>query len=625
MCGICGIVEPAGHQPVVATLSRMNQALFHRGPDEAGQWTGGPAGLAMRRLAIIDLSGGHQPIFNEDGTVLTVFNGEIYNYHELREHLEGLGHRLATHSDTETIVHLYEQYGAEGIERLNGMFALALWDIPNQTLLLARDRAGKKPLYYSTAGGRLLFSSELASLLEYPGVSRELDPAALDNYFLYGYVPAPLTIFRDVRKLEPGCTLQWCDGQASIRRYWRLRPADTRFHDEEEAADELLRLLEDAVRIRLYSDVPFGALLSGGVDSSLVVGLMSRCMARPVQTFSIGFSDRDLDESKYAQQVATLFSTDHHTLRVDPPAVPDLLDRLLPHFGEPFADASAIPTFLVSSMARQHVTMVLSGDGGDEVFGGYRSYKYHQLIDGYRKLPAPLRAVARHGSRVAFPGSAAGSLPGRTNRFLQEAELPVDERWAHSRALFGIGELDELYTPGFASAIDPSRRSFHLQASFEYFRPWAGSGLLNQVDYETYMTDDVLVKVDRMSMAASLEVRSPLLDYRLAEFATALPRSFKWNTRETKRILKKAATRLLPAEILNRPKQGFVLPVSRWFRGELVPFVEEVFHRNEANGLIDVGYCRRLLEAHRTQGRGGFDRKLWSVLCFLLWREKFAR
>jgi asparagine synthase (glutamine-hydrolysing) len=621
MCGICGIINRDGAAVNPELLSRLNTRLLHRGPDESGEWIDNSAGLAMRRLAIIDLAGGQQPMFNEDGSIAIVFNGEIYNYHELRDLLQKSGHRFTTQSDTEAIVHLYEQFGPEGLARLNGMFAIAIWDRPQKQLLLARDRAGKKPLYYAEVEGRLVFSSEMASLLEHPGISREVDPIALDNYFCLGYVPAPHTIFKQVKQLEPGHFLKWKAGVAEVGRYWRLTPRAPSGRSEDDAAEELLELLKDAVRIRLYSDVPFGALLSGGVDSGLVVGLMSQLMDRPVQTFTVGFSDKALDESEYAAETARLFGTEHHSLVANPHSAVELVNKLSTHFGEPFADSSAIPTYLVSEMARQHVTMALSGDGGDEVFGGYNSYRYHASAAEYRKVPAPLRTVMRFAASGL--NGAGGNLGRRLRRFVEEAELPVATAWLHSRSLFTDAELDKLYAPEFAGSLRSDDRGFQINESFKHF-----SGLdsdnLNYVDYETYLPDDILVKVDRMSMANSLEMRAPLLDYRIAEFAAGLPREWKWNAREGKRILKRAATKVLPAPVLTRRKQGFVAPVASWLRGELQPFAREVFASSQAGHVVNLDYCQQLLDRHVQGEPGGLDRKLWSVLCYLVWHEKFA-
>jgi asparagine synthase (glutamine-hydrolysing) len=624
MCGICGLVEPEGVAPDPDVLMRMNERLFHRGPDGGGQWIQGRAAIAMRRLAIIDLNTGSQPMFNETGEIGIVFNGEIYNYHELRTDLEHRGHRFATQSDTESIVHLYEEYGVDGIARLNGMFAIAIWDSRKERLILARDRAGKKPLYYAPRPEGIVFASELHSLLAYRGLSREIDVTALDNYFTFGYVPAPLSIFREIRQLQPGHLLVWERDRIRTQRYWRLCPSQRKFGSRGEAVDELYSLLEDAVRIRLYSDVPFGALLSGGVDSSLVVGLMSRQMGRKLKTFTIGFSNDRLDESSYAAEVAQLFDTEHHNLRVEALSVMEVLEKLVVHFGEPFADSSAIPTFLVSQLARQHVTMALSGDGGDEVFGGYKSYRYHHIIDRYRHIPAGLRAPAKLASRV-LAGTAPGGLGRRISRFVDEAELPVEVRWAHSRSIFSGSEQKRLYAPAIASQLQPEARGFRLREAFQYFSGKSSddSAAINFVDYETYLPDDILVKTDRTSMAVSLELRAPLLDYRIAEFAAGLPRPWKWDGRAGKYILKEAASRLLPASILNRRKQGFVMPVADWFKGELVPYVRERIASSKAGDILRLDYCSELLRAHQDYPHAGYDRKVWSVLCFLMWHQRF--
>jgi asparagine synthase (glutamine-hydrolysing) len=622
MCGICGI---ASHHspPDFELVKRINARLFHRGPDECGEWCDGQTALAMRRLAIIDLRSGQQPIFNEDGSVVIVFNGEIYNFPDLREQLEKTGHRFATHSDTETAVHTYEQYGPKGLAQLNGMFALAIWDRNQKQLLLARDRAGKKPLYYAEVGGQLAFSSELPSLLEYPGISRDVDEAALDNYFSLGYVPPPRTIFKSVRQLGPGEFLIWRDGQKRVARYWRLRPQESKFRSEHEAAEALLPLIKDAVRIRLHSDVPFGALLSGGVDSGLVVALMSQLMDRPVETFTIGFDDKALDESDFAAEVAKKYGTSHHQIVAQPHTAAELISKLVAHFGEPFADASAIPTYLVSEMARRHVTMALSGDGGDEVFGGYPSYRYHALAAAYREVPSPLRALAR--SITSGLNGAGGRTGKRVKRFLNEAELPVEQAWFHSRSLLSASDCADLYTPEFQFRLSATDRGATIRDSFAYFREFdRDSNILNDVDYETYLPGDILVKVDRMSMANSLEMRAPLLDYRIAEFAAGLPREWKWTASRGKKILKLAAAQFLPESALTRRKQGFVAPIGKWLAGELKPLALEVICRSRAGDTVRLDHCRRLFEAHARGEITGQERKLWTIFCYLLWHEQFA-
>lgn len=622
MCGICGIVGQRT-PPEIDLLRRMNARLVHRGPDEGGEWNDREAALAMRRLAIIDLKSGQQPIFNEDGSVVIVFNGEIYNFPDLREELEKAGHRFATHSDTETIVHLYEQHGPEGLAKLNGMFALAIWDRNQRQLLIARDRAGKKPLYYCEIGGQIVFSSELPSLLEFPGISREVDEAALDNYFSLGYVPPPRTIFKSVRQLGPGEFLLWKDGQKRIARYWRLKPQQSQYRSEQEAVEALLPLIKDAVRIRLHSDVPFGALLSGGVDSGLVVALMSQLMDRPVQTFTIGFDDKALDESEFAAEVAKLYGTEHHRIVAKPHNAAELAGKLIAHFGEPFADASAIPTYLVSEMARQHVTMALSGDGGDEVFGGYPSYRYHIYAANYRKVPAPLRSAVR--SFASHLNGAGGKTGKRLKRFVNEAELPVEQAWFHSRSLLTAEDCQELYTAEFEARLSSHDRADTLRDSFSYFRSFdSDANILNDVDYETYLPGDILVKVDRMSMANSLEMRAPLLDYRIAEFAAGLPREWKWTAKEGKRILKLAAAKFLPESALARRKQGFVAPIGSWLAGELQPMAQDLIRKSRAGGTVRLDRCRRLFEAHAKGEVVGQERKLWTIFCYLLWHEQFA-
>ena len=623
MCGICGIVDPQSGRIEPVLLSKLNKALFHRGPDEGGEWVEGSAGLAMRRLAIIDLTSGQQPIFNEDESLAIVFNGEIYNYVELKAPLEAAGHKFKTNSDTEVILHLYEQHGIDALKMLNGMFAIAIWNRRTNELLVARDRVGKKPVYYCLINGRLVFSSEMTSLLEHPEISRDVDLIALDNYFALGYTPPPRTIFKQVRQLEPGSYLTWKDGQIKTDRYWRLEVKPTRLRSEEEAAEELLKLLKDAVRIRLRSDVPFGALLSGGVDSGLVVGLMSEQMSRPVQTFTMGFEDKSVDESDFAAEVAKHFGTDHHVMIARPHTAIELLEKMTAHFGEPFADASSVPTFLVSELARQHVTVALSGDGGDEVFGGYRSYGYHVNAENYKQLPSPVRAGLRGVAGMMNGGG--GTLGQRLKRFVKEAELPVADRWLNSRSIFTDAQLNELYTERFANSGIADERGFGLRNSFEYFTKSEDAlSSMNHVDYETYLPGDILVKVDRMSMANSLELRAPLLDYRVAEFGASLPRDWKWNGKEGKLVLKRAAAKILPQSALTRKKQGFVTPIGPWLRDELQPVMRDAIRRSKAGDLIRLDYCEKLLDRHVAGEGGGIDRRLWSILCFLLWHEKFA-
>ena len=623
MCGICGIGNANGERVDREVLARMNERLVHRGPDESGEWIGNSVGLAMRRLAIIDLSSGHQPMFNGDRTIALVFNGEIYNYLELRALLAKAGRSFVTQSDTEAILHLYEEYGPSGLSRLNGMFAIAIWDRPRRQLLLARDRTGKKPLYYTQIGDQLVFSSELTSLLEHPRISREIDAIALDNYFTLGYCPAPLTIFKSVKQLEPGYFLIWKDGNVEAKRYWRLQRRRSAVRSEQEAAEHLFELLNDAVRIRLHSDVPFGALLSGGVDSGLVVGLMSQLMSTPVHTFTVGFSEKSFDESQYAAQIARHFGAEHHHIIAQPHSIPDLVRNVVMHCGEPFADSSAIPTFLVCEMARKHVTMALSGDGGDEVFGGYDSYRYHTIASTYRRCPPPLRAILRQG--ISKLNGNLGTLGRRIQRFVSEAELPVNEAWRHSRSIFTDQELAQLYTDDFKEMIALNRRGFQIEESFEYFR---GGGtdteLLNYVDYETYLPGDILVKMDRMSMANSLELRSPLLDYRVAEFAAGLQAEWKWNAYGGKRILKQVAKSVLPHWVLNRRKHGFVAPLGSWFRQDLKQFATDVICSSSGKQVLRLNYCQQLLDRVSRGEADGLERKLWSVLCYLLWCEEFG-
>ncbi len=608
MCGIVGMLHLDGATPVDQHLLRkMNGALFHRGPDDDGYHVDGPVGLAMRRLSIIDLASGHQPVHNESKMVFLVFNGEIYNYRELTADLLARGHRFATASDTETIVHLYEEHGADCVHHLRGMFAFALWDARRRTLLLARDRLGIKPLYYAQTPHSLVFGSELKALVMSPWVRRRVDPLALTAYLRCGYVPDPLSIIKDVAKLAPGHVLLVKDGQAGTpQRYWEptshFRGADGAL-DEAEAGARLWDLLGDAVRSHLVSDVPVGAFLSGGVDSSMVVGLMAREAGVPVKTFSVGFREAGYDEAPYARRVAEWFGTEHHELIATPQDL-GLLDEVLAACDEPFADASAIPTYLVSRLARQHVKVVLSGDGGDELFAGYDRYVLAQRerrlgILGDLGLGAPLRLLSD-----ALPEGTHGK------NFLRHFSLPRIERYLDAISLFPDQALRDLLEPSVASASPPL-----FEHALRDSRGLDALALLQDLDLRTYLPGDILTKVDRMSMAHSLEARVPLLDHPLVEFACGLPTGLRMRGSQTKYLLRRILRGRVPDEVLTRPKQGFGVPLRSWFGGRLTSFFRDrLGDGGRLEGLgIRPSNLRTLIALFERYGREDHCHRLWAL------------
>ena len=623
MCGIAGFVDtthPGVARPSdtdVTLLHGMCDVIRHRGPDDEGVYSEGGVGLGMRRLSIIDLSTGHQPIHNEDSTVWVVFNGEIYNYRELRRELEAAGHRFYTSSDTETIVHAYEEWGERSFARLRGMFGIALWDGRSRTLLLARDRAGIKPLHYTEHAGRLYFASELKSLIAAGAVTREIDLGALDHYLSFQYAPRDRAIFKGVKKLPPGHYLRWSQGQAEVRQYWRIRSAEPFDGPADEAARALEAVLEDAVRSHMVSDVPLGAFLSGGVDSSVVVGLMARSSTRPVKTFSIGFDEPQFNELDYARTVAHHFGTDHHEFVVRPDAL-GILDRLIDHFDEPFADPSAIPTWYVSEIARRHVTVVLSGDGGDELFGGYDRYLPHPRVARFDSLPLPgKRAVAG----ALWPWLPHGF---RGKNFLRHVSRTDNGRYLDSIAFFHPDEKRALYSGDLRGAMLQARAEDMLAQHFEPFAALPAHSRMMRFDFETYLPEDVLTKVDRMSMAHSIESRVPLLDNEVIEFASAIPASYKIANGRRKHILKEAARRLLPPSILDRKKQGFGVPLGVWFRGGLTDVFSDVLRSPTARqrGYFEWAFVNRLIE-EQLSGKRDHTWQLWQLLVFELWHRRY--
>ena len=625
MCGIAGFAEnshfesPEPHRERDrALVRRMCQVIRHRGPDDEGIHVEQGVGLGMRRLSIIDLSTGHQPIHNEHRSVRVVFNGEIYNYRTLRQELEAAGHVFYTSSDTETIVHAYEQWGESAFSKLRGMFGIALWDRARKTLLLARDRAGIKPLHFVEDGTRIYFGSEIKSLIAAGAVQQDIDLEALDHYLSYLYAPRDRSLFTSVRKLPPGHCLRWQNGKTTLVKYWEISGLESFQGTDEEAAQALRTVLSDAVQCHMISDVPLGAFLSGGVDSSIVVGLMAEASSRPVKTFSIGFDEPQFDELEHARRVADHFGTDHHEFVVRPDGLA-ILDRLVAHFDEPFADSSAIPTWYVSEIARQHVTVVLSGDGGDELFGGYDRYLPHRRVAQFDRLALP-------GARAAA-GAVWPLLPhgARGKNFLRHVSRTDDGRYLDSVAFFQPDEKDSLYTYDVRRRLADWNAEDALSARLTRFASLPRHSRMMRLDFETYLPEDVLTKVDRMSMAHSIESRVPLLDNEVIDFAATLPSALKIRNGRRKHVLKEAVRKLLPQEILDRRKQGFGVPLGVWFRGGLTDIFSDVLRssRTRQRGYFEPRFVDRLVHEHLS-GRRDHTLRLWQLLVFELWHRQYV-
>jgi asparagine synthase (glutamine-hydrolysing) len=606
---MCGIAGYAGWTRSAAQsegeLASMCAAIRHRGPDEEGHYVGAGVALGMRRLSVIDVAGGSQPISNEDGTVHVVFNGEIYNHHLLRQRLAPR-HRLRTRSDTEVLVHLYEEHGADLVQHLRGMFAFAIWDERNERLTIARDRLGIKPLYYWSTPDGVAFASELRSFLALPGFPREVDPSAIHQYLALGYVPDPACVFTGVRKLQPGHLLTWDrDRGVETRQYWKVLRPEVHITDEREAVEELRRLLADAVDSHLESDVPLGAFLSGGIDSSTVVAQMTRLSSTTVQTFSIGFEEREFNEAPHAARVARELGTRHTELIVRPDA-DALVEEVVRTFDEPFGDSSALPTLLVSRLARCHVTVALSGDGGDELFGGYTRYAEPERA---RELRAGLPRRMARGAALWLPHWALGR-----NKLL---DMSRDRRGRYAATVAQALSISE---GGVVRHADPAHSLERLLD--RYFDPAAERDFLTQmtlVDIGSYLPGDILTKVDRASMSVSLEARVPLLDHPLVEFAVSLPGHLKRRDGTGKWILREAGKGLVPDSVFAQPKRGFAVPLKHWFRDELRHRLEALVSRDHAvYEYVDHACVQRLVGEH-TRGRRDHSGLLWRIMVLDLW------
>ncbi|MCW5960782.1 MAG: asparagine synthase (glutamine-hydrolyzing) [Pyrinomonadaceae bacterium] len=625
MCGIAGFISKDKDAPTAereVLLDKMCGIITHRGPDEQGQTVSGRAALGMRRLSIIDLKGGQQPIYSEDGSKFIVFNGEIYNFRELKKELEELGYKFKTNSDTETIIHAYDEFDVKCLEKLRGMFAFAIWDAREESLFIARDRVGKKPLFFSkTASGDFLFGSELKSLLLHPGVSRKIDLAALDAYLTFGYVPEEFCIFKNIRKLAPGSFLIYKNGEIKIEEYWDFRYEKNEApHTEGEYVEQLRGLIKEAVNVRLISEVPLGAFLSGGVDSSAVVGMMSEILDKPVKTFSIGFNEDSFDELKFARIAAKHFKTDHHEFIVTPDLV-DIVDDLVWHFDEPFADPSALPTFMVAKLAREFVTVVLSGDGGDELFAGYDRYIIDKKRGPVGKLPKIFREAFLQRISKAMPHNA------RAKNFLYDISLDPVERYVNSISYFGAMPKSALYSDEFKSSLNGRTES--AEAEFIRFAKSISTGnpvdKMLYLDSKTYLPGDILTKVDRMTMANSLEARVPLLDHKLIEFVQKIPAEMKLKGFRSKYIFKKALEGLVPDEILYREKQGFGVPIAEWINSRLRDRINGALleKRTLERGYFNENYIKTLIDEH-SRNRRDHSRSLWILWMLELWHRKFV-
>jgi asparagine synthase (glutamine-hydrolysing) len=623
MCGIYGVISRTTDKTVdEIALRRMGQVLYHRGPDDEGCRVDDQVGLGVRRLSIIDLATGHQPVTNEDGTLWLVFNGEIYNYQELRDTLEKKGHVFASRSDTEVIIHAFEEYGDGFVEYLNGMFVFAVWDAPRRRLYMARDRLGIKPLYYWASEEQIVFGSELKAVIAHPDVPRRLDFIALDQFLTLEYIPSPRTIFQNIYKLPPGHQLILHDGELTVEQYWDVHLRELP-GDETARVEMLTDLIRDAVRLRLVSDVPLGALLSGGVDSSTVVAFMSEALPIPVRTFSIGFDDQTYNELPYARTVAAHFGTDHREEVLEPDIAP-LVERLVRHMDEPFGDFSVFPTYLVSRLASQSVKVVLSGDGGDEVFGGYEAYVAQDIDRYYRRLPDPLRQKALPALMDWVPPQAAKKgLINKAKRFVEGAALPASLQ--HTRWMMFMHDDDkaQLYQPDLRASLNGCTATSPLESHFERAAQWDPLAQQQYVDIKTYLVDDILTKVDRMSMAASIEARVPLLDHRIVEFALSLPPHSKLRHGRTKLILQRAMRGRLPEGVLNRPKQGFSIPLKHWLRGSLQPMMTDLLSATcvQRRGYFEPQTVNGWISEH-LRGRANHSHRLWALMVFELWHRE---
>jgi asparagine synthase (glutamine-hydrolysing) len=628
MCGFCGIVYPSASARSVdpALLSRMNATLHHRGPDASGLHQEPGVSLAHCRLSIIDLGGGAQPMTSASGQQVLIFNGEIYNFQQLRQDLQAKGRVFKTNSDTEVILHLYDQYGLDSLRYLRGMFAFALWDRPRKRLFLARDRMGKKPLVYTALPGNgIAFASEAKALLEHPDVSREIDREAIDLYLTYQYIPSPYTIFKSIRKLPPAHFAVWEDGKMRLERYWDVSFKKKTTLSVHEATDELMDKLRESVKLRMIADVPLGAFLSGGIDSGLIVGLMSEVSTQPVKTYSIGFEDQAYSELPFARLVAKKFGCDHHEFIVKPETA-EILPRLAWHYGEPFADPSALPSYIVARETRRHVTVALNGDGGDENFAGYYRYAAMRLLKGWDHLPQGVRHLLGTLAREVSIRDTPNSNFWRLRRLMMLGDQSPPERYLRLVDIYTKDQKQALYSnPMREQMASKDARSYLFSVLANAQADDNGIDPYLYADLRTYLPECLMTKMDIASMAVSLETRSPMLDHEFIELVATLPPEWKWKPLlQTKWILRQGLKNWLPDSILQRGKQGFGIPVGQWFRGELKGYTESVLLSSQAEkrGYFDPVQVRRMLTEHQTR-RHDHSERLWALLMLELWHQVY--
>jgi asparagine synthase (glutamine-hydrolysing) len=626
MCGICGVVDLNSSECVNSEIIRhMCQSLTHRGPDDEGYYEKDGISLGMRRLSIIDIVQGHQPISNEDKTIWIVFNGEIYNFQELKLNLEKTGHIFSTSSDTEVIVHLYEELGIGCVNHLNGMFAFAIWDQKKRQIFIARDHLGIKPLFYCYQKNRLIFGSEIKAILEFPHIEQEIDLKALDQFLSIEYILAPRTIYTGIKKLPPGHFLIFNDRGLYIKRYWEVNAAPIHL-DRSSYIEQARSLLSDAIKKQMVSDVPLGAFLSGGIDSSSVVAYMSQASVEPIQTFSVGFEDTTYNELPYSREVASRFGTRHHE-EILFPDIQSLLVKLVTHFDEPFGDFSIFPTYLVSTVARKYVKVALSGDGGDEVFGGYDTYLANSMDHIYKRLPGFIRSnlLPRIMDSIP-PRPVKKGVINKAKRMVEGASL--DPCLQHVRWMIFANQKtrENMYHPDFFNALDEWSILPVFSDYFDQAKDFSPLAQQQYVDIKTYLADDILVKVDRMSMATSLETRVPLLDYRLVEFALNIPDGLKIARGKTKIILREAVQHLLPSKVLKKPKEGFSIPLKDWLRGPLKPVMMDLIGPESIRrqGYFNHETVSKMIEDHMNQ-RANHSHRLWALMVFEIWRQNAFR
>ncbi|MBU4304707.1 MAG: asparagine synthase (glutamine-hydrolyzing) [Candidatus Omnitrophica bacterium] len=624
MCGICGTLNFNGQKADRSLLESMADALVHRGPDAHGYYISGNAGLGHRRLAIIDLNTGDQPLHNENSTVWTVVNGEIYNYHQLREMLEAKGHRFYTNTDSEVVVHLYEEYKEDCVKHLRGMFAFALWDDREKLMFLARDRLGKKPIVYwhDEKQERFIFASEIKAVLQAPFIKKEVDIQALNLYLTFLYVPAPWTMFKGIKKLPPAHYMIIKGKNITLKRYWHL---ELNVGNESPAAYEegLLQQLDEAVRIRLMSDVPLGAFLSGGIDSSAIVGIMSKHMQEPVKTFSIGFEEKLYNELFYARIAARLFKTDHHELVIRPQAI-DILPKIIHHYGEPFADYSCIPTYFVSQFAASKVKVALTGDGGDESFAGYYRYTACQAAEIFDRMPRFVSKIGLALLSCINKSHDIRTIRWQVKRFFRSLQYPALKRYLNWIAAFNEQEKKQLLCADVLGKVNLEQDLDFLASFHRQYKNVRFLDAVIQTDINTYLPFDLLVKTDIASMANSLEARSPFLDHKLMEYAATIPLSLKLHNFNNKYILKRSLRGMLPDSIIHRTKKGFGVPMGQWFRGQLKGFMQDILldEKSRARGYFQINYIKQLIDDHMSE-KSDNCYKLWAVLLFELWHREF--